>query len=99
MKNEREQLGNSYTLTKNKLKRLMEKNYKVVMKTLRGLSNTNLLQHSVFSSWMYNDTLLDLESVFLLKTQVNEVVKERGVRPLWCEEPLKEFDKTLKFKN
>jgi len=32
----------------------------------------------------------------MFKKEVEDEMKERGLKALWCEEPLNEFDKTLK---
>lgn len=98
MKNGRELLSYSYNSMKKKMNRLLVQNYKVVSKKLTELSNNNLRGYSVLSSWVFNDSLTDLETRYLFKQQVKDEMNNRGLTPFWCEEPLREFDRTLKFK-
>lgn len=97
---ERETYGmeTTYEQTKKKMKRLLFENYKVVSKKLESLSNMNLKRYSVFGSWFHNDTLEELESLFLVHGWVKDEMKNRGFTTLVYEEPLKEFDELLKLK-
>lgn len=98
MNNGRELLSYSFNSTKKKMNRLLHQNYKVVTEKLKEFSDRSLKGYSVFGSWYFNDSLTQLESLYLFKQQVKDEMNNRGLTPLWCEEPLKEFDKTLKFK-
>ena len=98
MKKNKNNWSYEYTSFKRRFKSLMVKNYKVVSKKLKTFTNKNLTGFSSFGRWYFNDSVTDLESVYLLKKQVEVEMKGRGLSPMWCEQPLREFDKTLKFK-
>ena len=83
--------------TKKDLKRWLYKNHKFFSEKLKTLSEKNLQTYSVFSSWVFNDNVTDLEGYYLLHNRVSDEMKRREVSQLWYQEPLRELDETLKY--